>query len=71
MRVKMNLNVSTWIGPIILDNREVTAGLKINFIQASDGDQTKNFGSPHLPFWTQVYGFKVVWQFHQKKKLVH
>lgn len=40
----MNLNVSTWIGSIILDNREVTAGLKINFIQASDGDHTKNFG---------------------------
>lgn len=40
----MNLNVSTWIGSIILDNREVTAGLKMNFIQASDGDQTKNFG---------------------------
>lgn len=40
----MNLNVSTWIGSIILDNREVTAGLKINFIQASDGDLRKNFG---------------------------
>lgn len=44
MRVKMNLNVSTWIGSIILDNGEVTAGLKINFIQASDGDQRKNSG---------------------------
>lgn len=42
MRVKMNLNVSTWIGSIILDNREVTAGLRINFIQASDGNQRKN-----------------------------
>lgn len=40
----MNLNVSTWIGSIILDNGEVTAGLKINFIQASDGDQRKNSG---------------------------
>ena len=64
----MNLNVSTWIGPIILDNREVTAGLKINFIQASDGDQTKNFGHHIYRFG---HKFMASWQFHQKKKLVH
>ena len=65
----MNLNVSTWIGSIILDNGEVTAGLKINFIQASDGDQRKNMVTTST-FWDTSLWLQGSMAVSSEKKLV-